>query len=64
MQGVVTASACSAGRVGGPLSEPRAAAGCALVNHNVHFRSAKIGVLEGALVGRTTRISEMKRNLL
>ena len=62
LMGVVLGIACSAGRVGGPPSQPLVASGCASVNNAARFRSAKIDELEGAIVGRTSQTCAMKEN--
>ena len=49
--GVRPAIACSSGRVGEPLSQPRAVSGRVPVNHGTGPRSANIDELEGAFAG-------------
>ena len=50
--GCVLAIACSSGRVGGQLGEPRVGRGGAPVNHVAPSRSTHFEALEGALAGR------------
>ena len=60
---VMPAVACSAGCVGGSLSEPRATIRGAAVNHAARPRSANHAGLEGVVAGRTPLTRAMMRNL-